>query len=93
MDKEYIILPIILVFIVFYSNVSRKGFNVSSIYLVRKTQMHLMKNFYVMLMVSLLINLVALVLLKSNSFTSGIAISIIMILLVILQFAIFLATY
>lgn len=92
MDKEnmliYFILPIVLVFIVFFFKLRSNGFDVSTIHLVRKNQMHPMKNFYVMLLVFLLSNIVALALLKSNLFTSGMAISILMILLVIFQFAV-----
>jgi len=50
--------------------------------------MHPMKNFYVLLLVLLLSNFVALALLKSNVFTSGPAMIILMILLVIFQFAV-----
>jgi hypothetical protein len=92
MDKEYIlihfILPIVIVFIVFFFKLSRDGFNVSTIYLVKKNQTHSMKNFYVMLLVTLLINFVYLALLNSNLFTSGTALIILMIIFVILQFGV-----
>jgi protein-S-isoprenylcysteine O-methyltransferase Ste14 len=88
MDKNTLIrfiLPIVLVFIVFFFKLSRDGLNVSTIYSVKKSQIHPMKNIYVMLLVFLLINFVALALLKANLFTSGTAITILIILLAILQ--------
>ncbi len=92
MSKEYIlirvILPMVLFFIVLFFKVSRDGFNVSTIYLVKKNQMHPMKNFYVMVLVFLLLNFIFLALLKTNLFTSGTALTILSILLLILQFAV-----